>query len=142
MGSMPRVVRSSLRKELFANPIDGLVSVLLITGLGAAVYRLLHWAFGQAQWAVIQANSTLFAVGRYPIEQQWRLWVLVALLAAATGLSWGALRGLPSGTGRLRRDGPGMIGLPRLCWWHSAVGHRRPWGWPWQSKPDGGPSRP
>jgi len=97
MGSMPRVVRPSLRKELFANPVDGLVSVLLITGLVAAGYRLIVWAFGQAQWAVIQANSTLFAVGRYPIEQQWRLWLLVALLAGATGLSWGVLRSLPLG---------------------------------------------
>ena len=95
MGPMPRVTPTSLRKELFANPLDGLVSVLLITGLAAVGYRLLHWALTQAQWAVIQANSTLFAVGRYPIEQQWRLWLLVALLVAATGLSWGVLRGLP-----------------------------------------------
>ena len=44
MDSMPRVVRPGLRKELFANPIDGLVSVLLITGVGAAGYGLIHWA--------------------------------------------------------------------------------------------------
>jgi general L-amino acid transport system permease protein len=42
---------------------------------------------------VIQTNTTLFVVGRYPIEQQWRLWLLTALLAAASGLSWGLLRG-------------------------------------------------
>ncbi|MCX5944907.1 MAG: amino acid ABC transporter permease [Cyanobacteria bacterium] len=84
-----------LRKDLFANPLDGLVSVLLLSGLAVAGYRLLHWALTQARWAVIQANSTLLAVGRYPIEQQWRLWLLVALVAAASGLSWGVLRGLP-----------------------------------------------
>jgi len=44
---------------------------------------------------VIQANSTLFAVGRYPIDQQWRLWLLTALLAAATGITWGMLRSHP-----------------------------------------------
>ncbi len=92
---MTRFAPSKLRQELFATPLDGVVSVLLITGLAAAGYRLLHWALAQAHWAVIQANSTLFAVGRYPIEQQWRLWLLVALLTAATGLSWGLLRGLP-----------------------------------------------
>jgi len=95
MGPIQQPARSNLRKELFASPIDGLLTVLLITGLAATGYRLIHWALTQAQWAVIQANSTLFAVGRYPIEQQWRLWLLVALLAAATGLSWGVLRGLP-----------------------------------------------
>lgn len=92
MGPKPRLTPASLRKELFATPLDGLVTVLLVTGLAAAGSRLLHWALAQADWAVIQANSTLFAVGRYPIEQQWRLWLLVALLAAAAGLSWGVLR--------------------------------------------------
>ena len=95
MGPIQRTAPSTLRKELFNSPADGLLTVLLITGLAAAGYRLIDWAWHQAQWAVIQANSTLFAVGRYPIEQQWRLWLLVALLAAATGLSWGVLRGLP-----------------------------------------------
>ena len=94
MGPKPRLMPASLRKELFATPLDGVVTVLLITGLAAAGSRLLHWALTQADWAVIQANSTLFAVGRYPIEQQWRLWLLGALLAAAAGLSWGVLRGL------------------------------------------------
>ncbi len=125
MDSMPRVVRPSLRKQLFANPIDGLVSVLLITAVGAAGFRLVHWAFAQAQWAVIQANSTLFAVGRYPIEQQWRLWLLVALVAAATGLSWGALRGLPQRdrpTTALwpRNDRIAAIVLVALCGWTPA----------------------
>ena len=95
MGPIQRTAPSTLRKELFNSPADGLLTVLLITGLAAASYRLIDWAWHQAKWAVIQANSTLFAVGRYPIEQQWRLWLLVALLAAATGLSWGVLRGLP-----------------------------------------------
>jgi general L-amino acid transport system permease protein len=59
----------------------------------AVATALLRWVFFQAEWAVIQANTTLFAVGRYPIEQQWRLWLLTTLLASAIGLSWGLLRG-------------------------------------------------
>ncbi|MCP9927724.1 amino acid ABC transporter permease [Cyanobium sp. CH-040] len=94
-----------LRRELFATPLDGLVSIALIALLLAAATAFLRWAFLQAEWAVIQANSTLFAVGRYPLEQQWRLWLLTALLAAATGLSWGLLRGLPH-RGRLGRPWP------------------------------------
>jgi len=84
-----------LRSELFASPLDGAISIGLIIGLGAAAIGVLHWALAQARWSVIQANSTLFAIGRYPEPQQWRLWVLCTLLAAATGLSWGLLRGLP-----------------------------------------------
>jgi general L-amino acid transport system permease protein len=84
-----------LRRELFANPLDGVISIGLITGLLIAAAAVLNWALFQARWAVIQANSTLFAVGRYPGDQQWRLWLLTALLASATGLSWGLLRATP-----------------------------------------------
>jgi len=84
-----------LRAELFGSRVDGLVSIALIAAMVAIATGLIKWALFQAQWAVIQANSTLFPVGRYPIEQQWRLWWLTALLAAATGLSWGLLRALP-----------------------------------------------
>jgi general L-amino acid transport system permease protein len=98
-----------LRQDLFATPADGLVTVLLLALIGAGGFAVLHWALGQAQWAVIRANSTLFAVGRYPLDQQWRLWLLTALLAAATGLSWGMLRSHP------RPDRGGSL-WPRNDW--------------------------
>ncbi|MCP9772896.1 amino acid ABC transporter permease [Synechococcus sp. Tobar12-5m-g] len=88
---------ASLRRELFASRGDALLSAGLLALIAAAAIGLLRWAFGQAQWVVIQANTTLFAVGRYPLDQQWRLWLLVALLALATGLSWGLLRANPRG---------------------------------------------
>jgi general L-amino acid transport system permease protein len=84
-----------LRHELFATPGDAVLSLGLLTLLAVAAVGLLRWAFGQAQWAVIQANSTLFAVGRYPLTQQWRLWLLTALLVGAAGVSWGLLRAHP-----------------------------------------------
>jgi general L-amino acid transport system permease protein len=84
-----------LRQELFPTAADGALSVSLIALLALASFAFLRWAISQARWAVIQVNATLFAVGRYPIEQQWRLWLLTALLAAATGLSWGLLRAHP-----------------------------------------------
>ena len=82
-----------LRRELFASRTDGLITLVLLGALVALGGGFLRWALVQAQWAVVQANSTLFAVGRYPLDQQWRLWLLTTLLAAATGLSWGLLRG-------------------------------------------------
>ena len=84
-----------LRRELFGSRFDGLISIALLGFLVAAALGLARWALFQAQWAVISANSTLFAVGRYPLEQQWRLWLLTTLLALATGLSWGLLRAIP-----------------------------------------------
>jgi general L-amino acid transport system permease protein len=82
-----------LQKDLFSSRLDGLISIALIALLLVVGVALVQWLLVQAQWAVIQANSTLFAVGRYPLEQQWRLWLLTTLLAAAAGGSWGLLRG-------------------------------------------------
>jgi general L-amino acid transport system permease protein len=84
-----------LRHELFSSPVNALISLALISLIGSAGIALLHWALFKARWAVIQANSTLFAVGRYPVEQQWRLWLLSSLLVTAAGLSWGVLRASP-----------------------------------------------
>jgi general L-amino acid transport system permease protein len=92
--SLPFLVQR-LRRELFATPVDSLISLLLLAGLTAAAAGFLNWALLQAQWLVIQANSTLFAIGRYPLDQQWRLWLLTALLAASTGSTWGLLRAWP-----------------------------------------------
>ncbi|MBM5817280.1 MAG: amino acid ABC transporter permease [Cyanobacteria bacterium K_Offshore_surface_m2_239] len=92
-----------LRHELFATPGDAVLSVALLALLTLAMGGLLRWALVQANWAVIQANSTLFAVGRYPAEQQWRLWLLTSLLVGAAGLSWGLLRAHP------RADRQGLL---------------------------------
>ena len=83
----------TLKGELFATPLDGLITLALVGFLLAVGTAFVRWVLFQAQWAVIQTNTTLFAVGRYPIEQQWRLWLLTALIAIASGLSWGLLRG-------------------------------------------------
>jgi general L-amino acid transport system permease protein len=136
MKTSPSTRLQQLRRELFASPLDGLISLLLIGGMVAVAGSLLRWMLVQAQWAVIQANTTLFAVGRYPLEQQWRLWLLTVLLALATGLSWGLLRGLPAGRARrlwpvndrvavalligLAVLGPLVLGLQpliQLRWW-------------------------
>jgi len=90
-----------LRADLFATPADGALSLGLIALISAAALGMVQWASQKAQCAVIQANSTLFAVGRYPEAQQWRLWLLTALLTAAAGVSWGLLRCHP----RSDRDG-------------------------------------
>ncbi|MEA5416176.1 amino acid ABC transporter permease [Synechococcus sp. BA-132 BA5] len=84
-----------LRAELFATRTDTVLSLVLISLITVAAFGFLRWAFTQAQWAVIRVNSTLFAVGRYPVEQQWRLWLLTALLVAASGATWGLLRAHP-----------------------------------------------
>jgi general L-amino acid transport system permease protein len=90
-----QVLLRRLRAELFATPADAVLSVALISLLSLGAFGFLRWALTQAEWAVVRVNSTLFAVGRYPLEQQWRLWLLTALLVAASGATWGLLRAHP-----------------------------------------------
>lgn len=106
-GTSPPALRpplgTRLRAELFGSPGNSALTLVLLAALGSAGFGLLHWGLVQARWAVVRANSTLFAVGRYPLDQQWRLWLLTALLAAAAGLAWGLLRSHP------RRDRGGEL---------------------------------
>jgi len=62
----------------------------LVFILGKAI---LVWAFTQAEWQVVLVNMRLFLVGQYPIDQIWRLWVALELLAVTFGLTWGTMLG-------------------------------------------------
>ena len=37
-------------------------------------------AFNKAQWEVVTSNLPLFFVGRYPADQVWRLWLVLAIV--------------------------------------------------------------
>ncbi|MEB3199551.1 MAG: amino acid ABC transporter permease [Synechococcaceae cyanobacterium] len=91
---MPSLVHR-LRRDLFSTPFDTVLSLVLLALIGGSLFSLFHWAIARADWAVIQANTTLFAVGRYPLAQQWRLWLLTVLLVLQAGTTWGVLRASP-----------------------------------------------
>lgn len=105
MNAPPPPLISRLRRALFASPGDALLSTLLLALLTWGAVGLWGWATTRADWAVVRLNSALLLVGRYPLEQQWRLWSLAALLAAQAGLSWGLLRASP------RADRRGQVPL-------------------------------
>jgi general L-amino acid transport system permease protein len=78
-----------LYRNLFNNWYNGLLtfaSVGLVYALGKPV---LTWALTTARWDVITVNIRLLMVGQYPIDQIWRAWLCVHILAAMGGLSWG-----------------------------------------------------
>jgi general L-amino acid transport system permease protein len=85
-----------LRKNLFGSWFSALLTVILGLLLVRTFVGFLAWATTTAKWAVIPANLPLFFVGRYPVAQYWRIWVIVGILAMLSGLSWGILlRNLP-----------------------------------------------
>lgn len=80
-----------IRKNLFNSWFNAILSVLILV-LGAQTgLSFVRWATTSAQWSVIPANWQLYYVGRYPPEQYWRLWLVLAIVATLGGLSWGVL---------------------------------------------------
>jgi general L-amino acid transport system permease protein len=85
-----------LKHNLFSSWRDVLLTVLGIYILISIILPIARWAFTEANWTVVTSNVQLILIGQYPIEQVWRLWVCLGLLALLIGLSWGmALRHQP-----------------------------------------------
>lgn len=101
------------REHLFHSVADGAVTVTTLTVGGVALYYVLTWVFVTAKWAVIHANLRLLLVGRFPVGEEWRIWIPVLTVAALAGLTWGALR-RPSrlAFGAVVLLGGGLLTLP------------------------------
>ncbi|MGB0562720.1 MAG: amino acid ABC transporter permease [Spirulinaceae cyanobacterium] len=85
-------------KKNLLTPWYNAVITLVILGLGGLLLKnFLSWAINptgdqsKAQWDVIPANLSVFAAGRYPDENYWRLWVALGIVAILAGLSWGVV---------------------------------------------------
>jgi general L-amino acid transport system permease protein len=76
-----------LRKHLLSTWQDAILSVLCLWLVTESVTRLGRWAFIQARWAGVAQNLRPILVGRYPVDQLWRLWLVLALLVAVTTFS-------------------------------------------------------
>lgn len=86
-----------LQKNLFSDWFNSLLTLVVTAVLGYGIYSLVGWGLTVAQWAVIPNNLGLFMTGLYPSEQYWRAWLLLGIVCALAGLSWGVLaRNLPA----------------------------------------------
>lgn len=80
-----------MRKNLFSDWFNSLLTIVLVTVLGYAAYRFIDWGFNMARWDVLPRNIRLFMVGTYPRLQVWRIWSLLGMICGLAGLSWGIL---------------------------------------------------
>lgn len=81
------------RRNLFATPVDTLItlaclSLCLYAGLAGA-----RWALDVAQWSSVSDNIRVFMVGTFPAELIGRAWASAAVLALLGGLSLGSVAG-------------------------------------------------
>ena len=78
-----------LRRNLFSTWYNALLSVVMLVVIAWAARGLIVWALETARWEVVAVNFRLFMVGQYPLDELWRIWVVVVLFALLSGLSWG-----------------------------------------------------
>lgn len=87
-----------LRKNLFSSWSNSLLTIIALWIIYGFVQAL--WDFlGTANWSVLTANMRLFMVGRYPIDQVWRVLATLSLLSLLVGASWGIWHGIARSLG-------------------------------------------
>jgi general L-amino acid transport system permease protein len=96
-----------LRQNLFSSWLNTLLTLICLWAIVSGVKGLGLWIFTQAQWQVVTANLRLILVGRYPIEQLWRLWLGLMGLLGVIAFSWAMLQPW----GRKTALGVGGVGL-------------------------------
>jgi general L-amino acid transport system permease protein len=76
-------------KNLFSTWLNGLLTIISLGLIYAILRPFIAWIISQAEFEVIQVNFRLLMVGQYPLDQLWRVWLCLFLLAAIAGLTWG-----------------------------------------------------
>jgi general L-amino acid transport system permease protein len=77
------------RKNLFSTWYDTLLTLAALAVIYIVLRPVLAWVLTQARWGVILVNLRLFMTGTYPLDQLWRVWLVLHFLAAVGGLTWG-----------------------------------------------------
>ncbi|HSB67195.1 MAG TPA: amino acid ABC transporter permease [Anaerolineales bacterium] len=78
-----------VRKNLFSNWINALLTILGVTAVYFALVSLATWAIKSADWQPITEAPLLFLVGQYPREELWRVGISTLLVTFLVGMSWG-----------------------------------------------------
>jgi len=77
------------KKNLFSSWFNSLLTIFCVWLIYQLVSNIWIWATTKAQWAVVSSNLRLFLVGLYPVEEFWRLWIILAIAGLLSGISWG-----------------------------------------------------
>jgi general L-amino acid transport system permease protein len=81
-----------IRENLFSSPLNGAVTVLLTLLISYFGFRLVRWVLVTGEWQVVKSNLRIYMIGRFPLEEAWRVWASFYLVSLLAGLSWGMSR--------------------------------------------------
>jgi len=83
-----------LRKNLFSNWYNSILTVIVGVLVVWAVYAGIRWVFFGADWSPVTSRPLLYMVGQYPVGQIWRIGLSLALVSFLFGVSWGVWGGM------------------------------------------------
>ncbi|MGB8702458.1 MAG: hypothetical protein WCD18_23825, partial [Thermosynechococcaceae cyanobacterium] len=111
-----RIAMIWMRQNLLSSWFNAILTVICLVVVALLIRGVGHWIFFVAQWEVVRANLRLLLVGRYPVDQLWRLWLVLGLLTSVKAFSWGALQGWKRNMAGLAGGvGVGLIGLAAIA---------------------------
>ncbi|MFL7893827.1 MAG: amino acid ABC transporter permease [Anaerolineales bacterium] len=84
----PPGFRTWIRKNLFNNWINSLLTIVLVVFICWGIYSLLRWIFTIADWEPVLEYPILYLVGQYPREFLWRVGLVISIYSILIGMSW------------------------------------------------------
>ena len=83
-----------LQKNLFSSWWNTLLTVISLALVGFVLVQAARWVLFSADWSPVVQSLRLFAVGPYPAEAVWRIWLALALASFMLGFSGGRAGGV------------------------------------------------
>jgi general L-amino acid transport system permease protein len=78
-----------VRKNLFSNWLNSLLTILGMTVVYFALVGFGSWVINTADWRPVTVAPLLFMIGQYPREELWRVGISVISITFLVGMSWG-----------------------------------------------------
>jgi general L-amino acid transport system permease protein len=78
-----------IRKNLFNNWYNSLLTILILIIGYFAVTSIIDWVFNVADWRPVINFPILYLVGQFPRDQLWRIGLSSAIVSLLFGVSWG-----------------------------------------------------
>ena len=72
---------SNAKKNLFRNPSDGFITLVLLLVILYSTINTFDWFFNIANWDVITKNLNLYITGSFPQPEKWRANIWIGLLS-------------------------------------------------------------
>ena len=113
-------LKAWLRRNLFRNRVDGVVTVVSAVVIGTVLYRTVRFVLVTGRWEVVRVNLRLLMVGRFPDLHLARVSISLAVAALVGGLVAGVVhqRQVAAGTSAVAHlgIGPRVVDLVERFW--------------------------